>query len=371
MGFDLRALLRVKDRRVRIVISLALFAVIALALYQLGTGLWAAHLHRRAIEALDRYEFADAGVLLDRYLALRPTDAATQLLAAQTARRRDDYEAAARYLVLARKHGVARDALNVEERLFNIQAGDVAAADVMVAFCAKDPASAESELALEAIIQGSLRALQLPPARFAIDLWLKGRTGKIDQARGLLWRARLHDIHDNFAEALADCRTAVDRAPTYLPARLRVAEAQLREDPRRATPDIDWLKQNASRDPSARLLIGRHHRRLSRPEEAARVLDELLDGDPNHVPALVERARVAMDLNQASAAERWLERALDLDAQNRDVNVAMADCLRLLSRIEEAERFQKRAKEIEDRLQKQLDDMRKDKGKEQGTKAVT
>jgi tetratricopeptide (TPR) repeat protein len=156
-----------------------------------------------------------------------------------------------------------------------------------------------------------------------------------------------------------------------LPARLRVAEAQLREDPRRATPDIDWLKQNASRDPSARLLIGRHHRRLSRPEEAARVLDELLDGDPNHVPALVERARVAMDLNQASAAERWLERALDLDAQNRDVNVAMADCLRLLSRIEEAERFQKRAKEIEDRLQKQLDDMRKDKGKEQGTKAVT
>jgi tetratricopeptide (TPR) repeat protein len=111
-----------------------------------------------------------------------------------------------------------------------------------------------------------------------------------------------------------------------------------------------------------RLLSARLHRNLSQPEEAARLLDEVLAAEPNRVPALIERARVAMDLNKLPDAERWLLRARELAPDQRDVNVALADCLRQALRFDEADHYQKRAQEIEERLQKTLDAVRK-KGK--------
>jgi predicted Zn-dependent protease len=97
------------------------------------------------------------------------------------------------------------------------------------------------------------------------------------------------------------------------------------------------------------------HRKLGQPEEAGKLLDALLVSSPDKVPVLVERGRLALDLNRPQDAERWLQHALVLAPEKREVILAWADCLRLADRTEDAKRYQDKADEMEARLSKQFE----------------
>ena len=215
----------------------------------------------------------------------------------------------------------------------------------------------EAAVALEVLIEGSLAALHVGLAKWSVDLWLKHRTADVDRAQGLVWRGRLHELTQDFPQALADFQQAVELAPDHAQARLRLAEALIREEPWKAAPHLEWLGRRRPGDPQVRFLTARLRRNLGQPEEAGQLLDAILAVTPDKVPVLVERGRVAMDLNQPQEAERWLQRALTLAPGQREVHLALGDCLRQAGRLDEAERHQDQALEIETKLKQKLEEM--------------
>jgi tetratricopeptide (TPR) repeat protein len=309
------------------------------------------------MQALDRYDYEEAAVHLEKYLSIHPTDPDALLLAAQTARRRGNLDEASRRLRLAEQHGASAEAVGTERELQRIQGGDLTDAPQLANFCAEHAGDRSGALALEVLIEGSLKRLNVAQAKWAVDLWLTRRQEQADQAQGLVWRGRVNEFSQDFPQALVDYRQAVELAPDHAQARLRLVELLIREEPREAAPHLEWLRRRLPNDPEVRFQTARLRRNLGQPEEAGRLLDELLASTPNKVSALVERGRVAMDLNHTDEAERWLLRAQELEPQSREVNLALGDCMRQADRLEEAKGYQEKVQEIDARLKQALDEM--------------
>ena len=245
----------------------------------------------------------------------------------------------------------------MEEQLLALQSGDLSDFGRLTQFCEEAPAGPEAALILEALIEGSFHAINLRLAKWGIDLWLTNRSGPFDQAQGLLWRGRLSEYMLDFPQAAADFQKAAELEPEFWPARIRLVESLLRDNPRRALPHLDALRKDRPNDPEVRFLTARMCREIGQPEEAVSSLDAILVVDPDNVKYLLERGRVAMDLHQAKDAEQSLEHALKLASDKREVNIAMADYLRFAGRLDEAKRYQDRAQAIEARLDKKLKEL--------------
>jgi tetratricopeptide (TPR) repeat protein len=350
-------MLRLRDRWARIVLAVGLLLLVGAGAYYLGVVVWASRHYHAALEALERYDFAEASTHLEHYLSVHPNDPDVRLLAAQTARRRGDFDEALRQLRLAEQHGASADALVTERQLLRIQTGDLTDATQLAQYCSDHANQAEAGLVHEALIEGCLRALNVALAKWAVDLWLKYRTGAADQVQGLVWRGRVHELMQDFPQALADFRKAVEQGPDHVQARLRLAEALIREAPHEAVPQLEWLRGHRPNDPEVRLLAARLLRNLGQPEEAGKLLDAILTATPDKVAALVERGRVAMDMHRPEEGERWLRRALTLAPTQREVNLALSDCLRQAGRLDEAKRYQDRVDEIDAALKKKLEEL--------------
>jgi len=350
-------MLPARNQRVRTVLIGILLVVVGYAVYRAAVFLWTNRQYDAASQALERYDYPLATQHLERLLAVQPSDAPGLILAAQTARRQGKFDDAARRLSLAAKHGVAREAIAMEEQLLALQSGDLSSVGRLTQICEAAPGGPEAALLLEAIVEGSLKVFNLQLAKWGIDLWLTHRSGKFDQAQGLLWRGRLNEYMQDFPQARADYQKAAELAPECWPARIRLVESLLREDPRQAMPHLDALRKDRPSDPEVRFLTARLCREIGQPEEAVASLDAILALEPDNVKYLLERGRVAMDLKQATEAERALEHALKLASDRREVNIAMADYLRFAGRLDEAKTYQDRAQAIEARLGKKLKEL--------------
>lgn len=344
------SMLNIRNRRVRIAFLVILLLLGGWGAYHASILFRANQHYRLAKKALDRCEYKEASSHLENYLVLRPRDGDTKLLAGQTARRGGNFKQADKYLRAAQALGVDRHAILAEGNLLEVQSGNLRNAGSLINFCQKQPGSPETALVLEALIEGSLRSLDLLVANWSVNLWLKNRPAEFDQARGLVWRGRLLELTSDGPRALADYRKAVELAPSFVPARLHLTQFLLGFEPTAAAVELEWLRQRLPDDPDVGLLTARWHRNLGRPEEAVPLLDEVLAHDPERVPALLERGRVAIDLNRLAEAEGFLRRALHRAADPRDTLVALGDCLRLAGRLEEAQVYQEQAQKTQSAL---------------------
>ncbi|MFO0968967.1 MAG: tetratricopeptide repeat protein [Gemmataceae bacterium] len=336
-----------RTARIRLALIAALVVLVSGVIWFVNAGSHARRLYRLAEEALAVHDFRAASRDLDEYLALRPSDADGLLLAAHAARRGGDFGTAEKRLGTAEANGVDAKALARERELLRVQAGDVEEAERLVRLCERDPKSQDSAVMLEALAEGGLRALDRPLAVWCARTWLETRPGKLDQARGLIWRGRLREWQNDYPGALVDFRRAAELAPAYVPARVRVAYGVLREDPHEATAELTWLLEHAARDPDVRLLTARWRRALGDTEKAARLLDELLAEYPDEAAVLIERGRVALDLNRAAEAERWLLHAAEAAPEEREVNLALGDWHRLSGRPGDATRHYVKARTVD------------------------
>src|SRR5205823_2483394 len=138
--------------------------------------------------------------------------------------------------------------------------GDLAEADKLLTWCRAFPHKAETPLNLEAIIEGSLRAIavgtelgqaadgpEIGPhvvrGREAVELWLRIRPANVDQAQGLVWRGAIAMLINEQAPGKADLRAAVERAPDLFEARLQRALAVETDDPQEAAGHLRVLLQ--------------------------------------------------------------------------------------------------------------------------------
>src|SRR5205807_9329761 len=82
-------------------------------------------------------------------------------------------------------------------------------------------------------------------------------------------------------------------------------------------------------------------------EEARELLDGLLKEHPDHVPALVERGRVAFHLESPSAAEVWLQRAVIQGPHNREAHRLLLVYLEAQGKTDAARRCSAALQQIE------------------------
>src|SRR5262245_24842753 len=85
-----------RDRRILVPLGVLVAAGVAVVLFNLASGRPQELIH--AEQAIAKREFQAAGEHLDKYLARHPDDIDARVLAAQVARRREDYDAAATHL---------------------------------------------------------------------------------------------------------------------------------------------------------------------------------------------------------------------------------------------------------------------------------
>jgi tetratricopeptide (TPR) repeat protein len=89
-------------------------------------------------------------------------------------------------------------------------------------------------------------------------------------------------------------------------------------------------------------------RRLGQLDDAKTLFDQVLAADPYNVPALIDRGRVAMDMEDLAGAEEWFRSACREDPASVEANLALSRCLRATGKVEEADRLQKKVDELRD-----------------------
>ncbi|MBV9919730.1 MAG: tetratricopeptide repeat protein [Pseudonocardia sp.] len=328
--------------------------------------------HLAAAErALDDRDFATAKDRLEKYLATRPDDPTAHLLLARTARRAQKDDEAAALLGDARRRYPDDAPIKRESQLFRMQQGDLPEVNAALSEGLARPEAADP-LALEAALVGGLKLLLpsflegetaaggkaapfLAKVNQGADLWLRARPGRADQVEGLVWRGLTRAYANDAPGAQADFRAALALDPAHHDARLHLAMAVLQESPREGADHLHQLLSQKPADPRIKYTLAGVLRSVGRPDEARRLLDEVLATNPNNVATLLERGALATDQGELAAAERLLARAVALAPDDPKVNFALASCLRAAGRTAEAKTYQDRFLRIQDDRRKQME----------------
>jgi tetratricopeptide (TPR) repeat protein len=236
----------------------------------------------------------------------------------------------------------------------------------LLSHCLDHPDDADTPPALEAGIEGSLKALvpaytelktfpggsaaaQVKKLQQAADLWLRLRPGRADQADGMVWRARAHAYANEPLAARDDARKALELDSDHFQARLNLALFLAPDAPAEAATHFQKLRRHHPHDKRVLFGLASVRRDLGQLDEAQEVLDELLALDPDDFTALLERGLVALDAHpdRPEEAERWLRRAYDLDPNSAEVNLALSTCLTRAGRATEARAYQERFQQLD------------------------
>src|SRR5262249_27901854 len=145
--------------------------------------------------------------------------------------------------------------------------------------------------------------------------------------------------HDESAAA-ARCRRAVELDPDDEEARLLLVVALLATpDAAQATEAAEHLDYVRQRQPdNLNVLVGLAQCRdvLGQPDEAMRLVNQVLAQQAEFPPALALRGRLAFNVGQFEEAETWLRRALQADPANHLARHELALCLLRNGNVEEA-----------------------------------
>ena len=360
-----------QTRSWKIWIGLGVLIALGFAGY-LGWHVWGSSDSRGAQVAIERRDFRLARGLLERHLRAAPDDGQAHLAAAQTAWRVGDLSVAEQHVRMAEAAGASADAIGTERHRIDMYRGEVAEADKLLTWCRAHPENTETPLNLEAIIEGSLRAIavgtelghaadgpEVGPhvvrAREAVELWMRIRPAPVDQAQALVWRGAVAMLINDQAAGKAHLREAVERAPDLFDARLQRALAVASDDPQEAAGHLRILIQRYPHETEVRFNLAVVLRTLGELDEAAQLLDGLLEAEPKNVKMLTERGYLYLNTpqadeagrrRQAEAAERVLRRALELAPNSPEVNLALSGCLTRLGKLDEARAFDERSQAL-------------------------
>ncbi|HET9227181.1 MAG TPA: tetratricopeptide repeat protein, partial [Thermoanaerobaculia bacterium] len=185
---------------------------------------------------------------------------------------------------------------------------------------------------LEARFELQLSAGRLDEAEASL-----ARLEEIDPAGSLLQRGLLAESRGRTAEGLELMRDAVRLQPSW-PNLLILANAEYRQsrfdDARRHAEDL--LARSPGNVDGLKMLA--QIELLRNPERAVQLLREAAKTDPG-ADSLTNLGVSLLLLRRYRAAEDSLRKALELQPENPDPALNLADCLTLLGRAEEAQRL--------------------------------
>lgn len=301
-------------------------------------------------QSLSERDLALAQIQLEAYLHNDDTDAVTHLLAAQTARRNDDFATADRHLARYRELDGDKESIEMERLLRRSQLGDLNGATAAIQFCIRNPDVAIVPHMLEAHTRGYLAGGQPKLAKDTAEVWLKRNPTGGERGYALFLRGRSHEFRGEIPDALSNYRESLTANPKLRECKLALAYVLVRESPQDALPLFEQLQTSAFQPTEVRLGLARCYRQLGELERADTWIAALESEQPTNVAILVEAAKLALDQRRPADAELRLKRAISLVPKHRDANVQLARCLRDLGRDAEAAEQLATAQRIDDAL---------------------
>jgi tetratricopeptide (TPR) repeat protein len=334
---------------------LCVAAVLALAGAAAAWVDWLERPARAAERALGRYEFDEALAQLEVRAGRWPVRASLLFLAARTARRAGAYDRAEHYLAAYKASGAAdSDRALLERVLLHCEQGDLAPEmqGRLVPYLQKiDPDSA--------LIQEALGHGLMVQARYSEALACLRRCLEKDPANGraLFLQGVAYAEMRKPGDAVDSYRRLLDQYPGHWDGRVELAGALLAAGHTdEATARLEALYRERPDDAGVLLGLAVCRGEAGRPAEASDLLDRLLAAHPDHPQALVERGRLALDLEEPARAERWLQKAVDLAPASLQANQLLYVSLREQGKEAAAGRQQARvARLLDDR--RRIDDI--------------
>jgi predicted Zn-dependent protease len=327
--------------RRRAALCLGLVALLAAAGYAAFPLVRGEYHARAGLAAAERRDFSAAHEQFVRALEDRPGRPELHLLAARCARRAGLYSQAADHLAdCQRLHGSA-DAVSLERALLVATRGQLS--EDVEAYLRQYADSAE---ALEALSRGYCKAHRLASARTCLARWLEREPDSLD---ALLLRGWVAERQNRHHDAADDYRRAAALDGGHREARLRLAKVLLdgtRQTEQAAAVFVRlWQEAPGAVEVGVGLALCRA--RTGQPEEAARLLDELLDHNPNDATLLIERGKLALDMDDPAAARGWLEKGVARAPYHYRANYALYRCLAALGESDGARRALEQSRRIE------------------------
>lgn len=323
------AILRHPRRTVAVLLVVAGLAVAGF----IGSPYVSAWRHRRAAQlAAERGDFERAWNEMAVPLQVWPSDAQTHFLAARYARRANRVSAATEHLRICQDlEGVTREN-SLESSLLRAQQGGLN--EVESALHARVlKHDADSVMILEALAKGYILVYRLNDAMIALGQLLELDP---DNCQALFMRSRILNAAERTMLAIEDMRRAVELYPDNDAWRQELAELYLEHHfPNEALPLLREL-HTRSDSPDVLLDLARALRQCGEPEEAERVLAELLAAHPEHADGLAEKGQLLKEAGHAEAAEAILRDAYRLDPTSYHIGYSLYECLGALGKKDEA-----------------------------------
>lgn len=290
---------------------------------------------KAAEAAMEERRLEDAREHLKVCLFLWPRSEAVHLLAARAARWDGDFPGAEAQLNKCKSIShEASDAVQLEFLLLRVQTGQVdeVAPALINLVEQKRP---ESATILETLAQAYMHRMSYREAYACLTRWIEDDPKAF---KPLHWRGWVLERLDNAKLALADYKQALKLNPQLTDVRLRVAD-MLMEDNRllEALPDLEGLYKEHPELPEVQGTLG--HARLleGKTDEARILLESAAAALPKDAPLLVRLAKLEMQEDRPTAAEKWLRRLLELDPYDPEAAYTLASCLQQQGRQKEAE----------------------------------
>jgi Tfp pilus assembly protein PilF len=314
--------------RLRRVILLVLVSIVALGL---GCQLWAYWEYRAGERANARHDFAEAQKHFERCLQVWFLSSDTHISAARAARRAGNLKEAETHLLESGATAGRNDKLDLELKLLHVQQGESVDQELVSLLDQNHP---DSVVILEVLTPAYLEAYQLSSALECIRRWVEREPGSLAAWH---YRAQVYDRLQMSTELLASYRRILELDPGNDDVRLQYARQlnQVRQY-EEALEQYQNLRSRLGDTPAVLSGIASCLGVLNQPEEARRLLEQVLAQEPHNGLALAERGRLALEYDSPAEAERWLRRAAAESPTERTVLYNLFQCLQRTGRQEEA-----------------------------------
>jgi tetratricopeptide (TPR) repeat protein len=273
-----------------------------------------------------------------------PTDGEVLFLVARTARRSGAFGEAEQALEKYQARRGSDEAVTLERILLRAENGEL---DQVGGFCRHwiEQGHPDATFIFEASVRGYLHAYRLSDARLCLQRW---RQDEPDNPQTYYLEGQIHDCEGVSWAAVESYQKVLQADPEHDEARLKLTAALLE---RRAFPEaivhLDYLRVHQPDEPLVPVRLAICRAFLGEPDEAVRLLDELLARQPHFAPALLERGKIALSRGEYETAEGWLREAVALGPGDHQARYQLVQCLRRAGKETEAQQQEQKLKLLE------------------------
>jgi predicted Zn-dependent protease len=313
---------------------LVLLGVIGGGMTLAGLQLWAGWHERKARQQMKCFKFDAAYHHYQQSLRVWGSRADVQLGAARTARRSGNLEAAKGHLDACQKLKGTSPELQLERLLLQTQSGELSHLDDLKGYLEKG--TEEGALVQEVLAEVFIRQKLWEDAGKVLDRLLQRDPNHVV---ALYLDGLLRRNMNNFPQATKLMKRVLALQPQHSGARTELWMLLLDEDPAAALEQVQYQLERNPTDSTLRSRLAETQMRLGKAADAGRILNELLDEQPENSNYLFARGTLALQVSDFVGAEGWLRKSLAHNPFNEEANIQLAEALfQQKNRQDEAEK---------------------------------